>query len=44
MDVYHMNAYVYILFHKDILDNMEWIFLLNHIDIVLESFVDTRRK
>jgi hypothetical protein len=36
MDVYHMNVAVYILFHRDILDNMELIFLLNHIDIVLK--------
>jgi hypothetical protein len=44
MDVFHMNVIVGIWFRRDILDNMESIFLLNHIDIVLKSLVDTEKN
>ena len=38
-----MNVIVDIWFRREILDNMEPIFLLNHIGIVLKSLVDTEK-
>lgn len=43
-DVFHMNAFVYILFHRETLENMGSIFLWHHNDIVLSQLDDTEKK